>query len=84
MAKNTRQIMDADYCVSFTGNAGPSAMEGKPAGCVYCAIAGRNQIWEYHFQYQNIQRNELRMQVVDKMIQELLLRMENEHGKKSC
>jgi PncC family amidohydrolase len=84
MAKNTRQIMDADYCVSFTGNAGPSVMEGKPAGCVYCAIAGRNQIWEYHFQYQNIHRNELRMQVVDQMIQELLLRMENEHGKKSC
>lgn len=27
MAKNTREIMDVDYCVSFTGNAGPSAWE---------------------------------------------------------
>lgn len=27
MAKNTREIMNVDYCVSFTGNAGPSAWE---------------------------------------------------------
>ena len=39
MAKNTRQIMDVDYCISFTGNAGPDAMEGKPVGEVYIGIA---------------------------------------------
>lgn len=27
-----------DYCISFTGNAGPDAMEGKPVGEVYIAI----------------------------------------------
>lgn len=35
MAQNTREITQSDYCVSFTGNAGPDAMEDKPAGCVF-------------------------------------------------
>lgn len=32
-------ILDVDLCVSFTGNAGPDAMEGKPVGEVYIGIA---------------------------------------------
>ena len=39
MAQNTREITQSDYCVSFTGNAGPDAMEGKPVGEVYIGIA---------------------------------------------
>ena len=53
MAQNTREITQSDYCVSFTGNAGPDAME------------------VYHFQYQGLERNELRMQVVQDMINNL-------------
>ena len=30
MASNGKKLLNVDYCVSFTGNAGPSAMEGKP------------------------------------------------------
>ena len=33
------KILDTDLCVSFTGNAGPNAMEGKPVGEVYIGIA---------------------------------------------
>ena len=33
------EILDVDLCVSFTGNAGPDAMEGKPVGEVYIGIA---------------------------------------------
>lgn len=44
MAENTRAIMNADLCVSFTGNAGPSAMENQPAGRIFCAIASKDQI----------------------------------------
>ena len=39
MAVNGRKVLNVDYCVSFTGNAGPDAMEGKPVGEVYIAIA---------------------------------------------
>lgn len=35
--------MNVDYCMSFTGNAGPSAWEEKPAGRVYCAIASKKR-----------------------------------------
>ena len=63
MAQNT--------CVSFTGNAGPDAMEDKPAGCVFCAIASKDAVKVYHFQYQGLERNELRMQVVQDMINNL-------------
>ena len=41
MAVNGRKVLNVDYCVSFTGNAGPDAMEGKPVGEVYIAIASQ-------------------------------------------
>ena len=37
MCVNGKSILD--LCVSFTGNAGPNAMEGKPVGEVYIGIA---------------------------------------------
>lgn len=40
MAEHGRKKLGVDVCVSFTGNAGPSAMEDKPVGLVYIAIAG--------------------------------------------
>ena len=39
MAGNARQILNVDYCVSFTGNAGPIPMENKPVGEVYVGFA---------------------------------------------
>lgn len=39
MARNGRKLLNVDYCVAFTGNAGPTAMENKPVGRVYIAIA---------------------------------------------
>ena len=39
MCVNGKSILDTDLCVSFTGNAGPNAMEGKPVGEVYIGIA---------------------------------------------
>lgn len=39
MASNGKKLLNVDYCVSFTGNAGPEAMEGKPVGEIHIGIA---------------------------------------------
>ena len=38
MCASGKVILDSDICVSFTGNAGPDAMEGKPVGEVYIGL----------------------------------------------
>ncbi|CAM9113938.1 CinA family protein [Mycoplasma marinum] len=38
MAQKGREFLGVDICVSFTGNAGPEAMENKPVGLVYIAV----------------------------------------------
>lgn len=67
MAYNTRLLTETDYAVSFTGNAGPDALENKPAGLVYCAIAGPMGMVDHTFQFQGLSRNELRAKVVKEM-----------------
>ena len=42
MAENGRDLLDADVCVSFTGNAGPEAMEGKPVGEIYIGLSSKD------------------------------------------
>ena len=39
MARHGRELLSSDVCISFTGNAGPSAMEDKPVGLVYIGVA---------------------------------------------
>ena len=39
MAKNGKKLLNVDYCISFTGNAGPEAMENKEVGEVYLGLA---------------------------------------------
>ncbi len=38
MAKGVRKLSNADIGIAVTGNAGPSASEGKPVGLVYIAV----------------------------------------------
>ena len=78
MAEHTQQLMDVDFAVSFTGNAGPSTMEGKPAGCVYCAIATRANTYPFHFQCDRMDRNEVRTYVVEQLIENLLAQVKKE------
>ena len=79
MARNTREIMDVDYCVSFTGNAGPSAWEEKPAGRVYCAIASKKAVRVYGFQCTGLSRNDVREHVVWQMIDILIQTIQKEN-----
>ncbi|MCR5185064.1 MAG: CinA family protein [Bacilli bacterium] len=43
MATKGRQLLNVDYCISFTGNAGPDAMENKPVGEVYIGLASEKE-----------------------------------------
>lgn len=44
MAIQGQKMFESDLCISFTGNAGPSAMEGKPVGLIYIGIAYKDNI----------------------------------------
>lgn len=72
MAQQARVLLDVDLCVSFTGNAGPSAMEGKPAGCVYCALADERGCTVYAYQFHHASRNTVRQKVVEAMKQNVI------------
>lgn len=50
MAIQGQKMFASDLCISFTGNAGPSAMEGKPVGLIYIAIAYAQKIHTFCFE----------------------------------
>ncbi|WP_242362632.1 competence/damage-inducible protein A [Limosilactobacillus antri] len=43
MAEKSRERLDADFGLSFTGVAGPDDLEGQPAGTVWLGLARRGQ-----------------------------------------
>lgn len=51
MAEGVQKLMQTDYAISVTGNAGPLPSEGKEVGLVYFGIAIKNEIYtfEKHF-----------------------------------
>ena len=64
MARHGRELLSSDVCVSFTGNAGPSAMESKPVGLVYIGVAIGSSVYtiERHF---TGDRNSIRQSCVE-------------------
>ena len=81
MAENIATLMKSDIGVSFTGNAGPDVMEGKPAGLVYSSIFYKGKIVSYEDMISGT-RNEVRNQIVDLMTQRLitLISKEKQNG----
>lgn len=47
MAYKAKEFFSSDIGISFTGNAGPEAMENKPVGLVYIGIAYKNDVFVY-------------------------------------
>ncbi|MBQ4252482.1 MAG: nicotinamide-nucleotide amidohydrolase family protein [Erysipelotrichaceae bacterium] len=64
MAHNVRRIFATDIGVSFTGNAGPDVMEGKPAGLIYTCIEIGDQANVYEDLIRDRSRNEVRNEIV--------------------
>ena len=71
MANNARQLLKVDVCVSFTGNAGPDAMEGKPVGEVHICVATKDFAQVYSLLLEG-NRNEIQQQAVDFALDKLL------------
>ncbi|CAG8473822.1 14668_t:CDS:2 [Ambispora leptoticha] len=63
MAANTRQLLNTDLALSFTGNAGPASQENKLVGLVFIGLATKDSliVKEYHF---SGSRGEIRKQAV--------------------
>ena len=64
MASNGKRLLNVDYCISFTGNAGPTAMEGKPVGEIYIGVAfyDKVQVFSYHL---NGSREEIQKEAIN-------------------
>lgn len=57
MASHAKALLNVDYCVSFTGNAGPSAMENKPVGEVYVGIAFYDKVQVFALNLEGDRKN---------------------------
>ena len=66
-------------CISFTGNAGPDVLEGKPAGLVYSAVAFDDAVYVYKLQLSG-ERNVLRHRVCEVMKEILRLLVGSRHA----
>lgn len=50
MSRKTKEILKSDLSISFTGNAGPMALEGKEVGLVYISLSydDKDETFEFH------------------------------------
>lgn len=76
MAGHGMVLLNVDYCIAFTGNAGPDAMEGKPVGEIYIAVSAYDtcQVFKYNLKGT---REEIQNQAVDLGYQHLKIVLEN-------
>ena len=71
MAERGRKLLNVDVCVSFTGNAGPSAMEDKPVGEIYIGISNKEGTKVYPHQLKG-DRKSIQSQAISLAMEELL------------
>lgn len=71
MVLHGKHMFDSDLCISFTGNAGPTAMEGKPVGLVFISIAYKQEIRGYRFELSG-SREEIKKQAILLGIEKIL------------
>lgn len=64
MCVQGKKLFDSDICISFTGNAGPDAMEGKKVGLIYIGIAFKDDVYTYEYEL-----NGSRKEIVDQAIE---------------
>ena len=57
-------LYETDIAISFTGNAGPEAMDDKPVGRVYIGIRINNDVWVEEYNFTGT-REEIRLQSIE-------------------
>ena len=75
MCVNGKAILNSDICVSFTGNAGPDAMENKPVGEVYIGINFKDDISVYKLNVKG-SRSEIVKQAMDFAVRKLIAKFQ--------
>ena len=70
MARGVKKIYSSNVAISFTGNAGPSSMEGKPVGLVYIGVAIEKTVFTFEYMFDG-DRNEIRSKCVEVAIKKL-------------
>ena len=71
MAVYGRDVLDVDVCISFTGNAGPSAMENKKVGEIYIGLAKEEKVEVFPFLLEG-NRQQIQEQAVQEALKILL------------
>ena len=71
MAVYGRDLLDVDVCISFTGNAGPSAMENKKVGEIYIGAATPEKVEVFPFNL-NGNREQIQQEAVNLAIKKLI------------
>ena len=64
MAGHGKVLLNVDFCVSFTGNAGPEAMEGKPVGEIYIGVAFKDMVQVFAYNLSGT-RKEIQKQAIN-------------------
>ena len=71
MAYNGRTLLNVDYCIAVTGNAGPTASDSKKeVGSVFLAVASKDNIWGVPLNLSG-SRTEIKKQAIALMISTL-------------
>lgn len=72
MAYNGRTLLNVDYCLSVTGNAGPTIEKGSnQVGQIFIAIASKDSLWGFPMNL-NGSRATIRRMTVEAMIDAML------------
>lgn len=71
MAKYGKKLLKSDVSISFTGNAGPDAMEGKEVGLVYISLVVNSDEEVFEFKLEG-DRNEIRKKCVESAFVKIL------------
>ena len=75
MAGHAKVLLNVDYCISFTGNAGPVAIEDKPVGEIYIGVSvyDTTRVYKYNFEGN---REEIITQAIEEGIKVLIETLE--------
>ena len=71
MARGVKKLYQSNIAISFTGNAGPTAMEGKPVGLVYIGVIIDDVVFTFEYNFIGT-RDEIRKQCVEEGIKKIL------------